>query len=193
MVDREGWLKYGEPFHMEVERAKQLSEKDELDVDEKNDEQGEPERQPQELRYSLRFELPTYAPKAFLKRWVAFILSIGHSESEERATFLDEWKRQAVLEVNKQRPILKRMDGVFGGNNNQTDKQLRWRCVHLPGGASCGCDRKQHLVCFVARSSWDDKDKWTIEELVDLKNAFIKAASKRLAEDNCCDGFVAIE
>ena len=79
----------------------------------------------QDRNIQLRFSIDQKAPQEYRKRWDDVNLIIGRY-CNERIQLLDFWKSQMKLSSNKSLPILDRSEGGLGGNNNQTDKQVRF-------------------------------------------------------------------
>ena len=74
---------------------------------------------------------------------------------------------------------------MLGGNNNQTDKQIRFEMYN--GKISSTFDQ----MIMEVYASLNEGNRWDVTELLDLKDAFVKVLNKKFHE-KCCNGIIAI-
>ena len=100
-------------------------------------------------------------------------------ENTNNKCIIDEIKNYYKLESNKCLPYLDRSEGGLGGNNNQTNKQIRFR---IPSTGEI----TNNILLYVYNS---DLEKWTYSELDDIIYAFIKVLNNKLNVE-CIDGYI---
>lgn len=116
--------------------------------------------------YELRFYIDDDAPKDYMKRWHEFKLSCENGENEH---IVKQIRGHCKLGSNKKLPYLDRVEGGMGGNNNLTNKQIRFRCHLKPRYID------KNIILDEIISS--ETEKWTYSELDDLIYGFIKTAN----------------
>lgn len=133
--------------------------------------------------HTLRFRLDTDAPQDYMKRWEN-LKQECENHKRNNNTFFQHWKQKCSLLSNINLPILDRVEGGLGGNNNTVDKQLRFR-----SGFGNSVVIKDHDIVMNIYNS--DTEKWTYEELDDLINAFVKTANYIMRE-KCVSGCIEL-
>ena len=96
----------------------------------------------------LQFQMDGDAPPNYRHKWNALK---DHEDRDLLNTIIDLWRRECKLDSNMNLPILDRVEGGLGGNNNRTDKQLRFvPSRHIPF-----CNHADTIIINVLQS--DDK------------------------------------
>jgi hypothetical protein len=78
--------------------------------------------------HQLRFRIDSNAPNKFVKKWIK-IKNKCENENDRSTirTIAEQIKDNCIIQSNKDLPHLERIEGLLGGNNNETDKQIRFR------------------------------------------------------------------
>ncbi len=74
--------------------------------------------------YKLRFKLDFDATEKYIEKWNKIK---KESETTNNEYLVEEIKNNCKLESNKNLPYLQRNEGGLGGDNNQNNKQIRFR------------------------------------------------------------------
>ncbi len=126
--------------------------------------------------HKLRFRIDSDAPEKYMKEWKKLKNKL---EDGENKFLCEEIKRFCKLEINKNLPILNRCEGGLGGDNNITNKQIRFR-------KNFSINFDNDIILLVQNS---DVEKWTYEELDDLMFATIVSINKFM-EARCTNGCI---
>jgi hypothetical protein len=133
-------------------------------------------------RYKLRFSIVKYASEESHIKWQEF-KNICESGNNKR--IVEEVKDNCVLEQNKILPYLDRVEGGFGGNNNITNKQIRFRAGFY---SDYQLYKDNDIILNQIFST--ETEKWTYEELDDLVSAFIKVVEDYIEEKEYIRGCI---
>lgn len=74
--------------------------------------------------YELRFYIDNDALEEYINRWKELKLKC---ENGDNKIIVEKIKSYCKLSVNKELPYLERSEGGLGGNNNKTNKQIRFK------------------------------------------------------------------
>ncbi len=100
---------------------------------------------------------------------------------------LHEWRSTCCLSRNKNLGLLDRCDGLLGGDNNWTDRQIRYCRFKGPR-----IELESYSLILYPINSSDKNDCFTIEELLDLVNSLTNLCN-RLTNCQGCRGRIVIE
>ena len=120
--------------------------------------------------HKLRFNIDKDVPEKYMKRWKKFK---SDCESGNNRHIVEQIKNNCKLQQNKNLPYLDRCEGGMGGNNNRTDKQIRFRDYEL--WSKCPIYIDNDIIFDRIENS--EIEKWTYSELDDIMYAFIKTAN----------------
>ena len=120
--------------------------------------------------HKLRFKIDKDAPPEYMKRWKGFKNKCEHGENKN---IIEQWIYNCKLESNRQLPYLDRFEGGIGGNNNNINKQIRFR----NGSYGYKYPRLYDEDILIDEIINTNEEKWTYEELDDLIYAFIKTSN----------------
>lgn len=134
--------------------------------------------------YELRFYIDNDAPEEYINRWKELKLKC---ENGDNKIIVEKIKSYCKLSVNKELPYLERSEGGLGGNNNKTNKQIRFR--EYFGNNDYRYKKDNDIILQEITSS--DNEKWTYDELDDLVYAFIKTANFNIKAD-CVNGYITM-
>ena len=131
-----------------------------------------------ELVFELKNDNP---PQNFVNNWLKFkeICECGQSKNKN---IVKKWLSYCNIPTVENMPYLNRCEGGFGGNNNQTNKQIRFRDNHY--------FYKDNIIVFYVFNC--KNEQWSYNELNDLINGFIKCANNYLEAD-CVIGYIKIK
>jgi hypothetical protein len=116
----------------------------------------------------IRFKLDNDVPEDFIKKWVELKFKCeGWTKTDCRKETIESWLKYCKIETNKKLPLLKRCEVGIGGNDNTKHKQIRFRSYNA------GRSDNNILINQIYNTNYE---KWSIEELNDLINAFIMYA-----------------
>lgn len=132
-------------------------------------------------KHELVFKIDKDAPEEYINKWNDFKLKC---ESGENEYIVEQIKEYCKLEQNKSLPYLKRCEGGLGGDNNLTNKQIRFRKYRMS-------KYQQDNDIIFDEIINVEQDKWTYEELDDLIYAFQKVADNNL-DAYCVNGYIKI-
>ena len=130
---------------------------------------------------NLRIKLDRDAPEKYICKWKKIK---KQCEDGENMDIVEEIKYYCKIESNKNLPYLNRIEGGMGGNNNKTDKQIRFRHVMINSMSFYMND--DDIVLKVDNS---DIEKWSIEELDDIIYGLIKTINKKFNTE-CVKGCI---
>ena len=102
-------------------------------------------------------------------------------ETGDNAEIVKHIQGYCKLECNKLLPYLNRSEGGMGGDDNSSDKQIRFRM-------DIGCKKDNDIVLQEIDCD-TSMNKWTYDELDDLILAFTKTAN-RYVEAECVTGYI---
>ena len=121
--------------------------------------------------YELCFKLDLDAPNKYIKKWNEIKYE---SETTDNKYLVEEIKNNCKLESNKNLPYLERVEGGLGGNNNQINKQIRFRF-------NFNSNKLDNDILLSVLNSDLKIEKWTYEELDDILRSFIIVLNKRMS------------
>tara|TARA_B110000285_G_scaffold230235_1_gene296469 strand:- start:3148 stop:3615 length:468 start_codon:yes stop_codon:yes gene_type:complete len=130
--------------------------------------------------HTLVFSINTDAPEEYMNRWIdlKYKCDTGHNRD-----IVENIKGYCKLECNKQLPYLNRAEGGLGGNDNNIDKQIRFRTDITQEY------KKENDIVLGDIDCCTNVNKWTYQELDDLIYAFTKTANEYV-EAECVDGYI---
>ena len=131
--------------------------------------------------YKLRFKLDFDATEKYIEKWNKIK---KESETTDNEYLVEEIKNNCKLESNKNLPYLQRNEGGLGGDNNQNNKQIRFRF-------NCNSYKFDDDILLSVLNSDLKNEKWSYEELDDILRSFIKVLNKKMS-CNCVDGCIEI-
>lgn len=128
---------------------------------------------PPNERVQIHFYLHKDTPPEYQKYWnevLAMIDGYGPDRNEE----LNFWQSFMKLDSNKRLPILNRSEGGLGGDNNKTDKQIRFsedNHSRFDEFDLLNISKFKPIVMDV-RASYDGVKTWNLAEIRDLEDSF---------------------
>jgi hypothetical protein len=128
----------------------------------------------------LRFKINSDAPQIHNDKWIKFK---NICESGKNKEIVEDWLKNCKIESVKNMPYLERSEGGIGGNNNQKNKQLRFRKQQQNYSSNLDND-----IVFDNIISGEN-EKWSIDELDDLIRGFRRIANDYVGE-NCIEGHI---
>lgn len=133
----------------------------------------------------LRFKIDNHAPKNYMNRWCKLKdkCESGQNENEE---IVKNWLSQCKLDTNKNMSFLNRFEGGIGGNNNQINKQIRFRNNFLHKYTDLKYKDNDIILLEIVSTVYE---KWNFDELDDLIYGFIKMANNYVKE-KCVLGYI---
>ena len=117
-----------------------------------------------------------------MKKWKEFK---SKCESGNNRHIVEQIKNYCKLQQNKNLPYLDRVEGGMGGNNNTSDKQIRFRDYTI----WCNDPRYIDNDIIFDRIENTKIEKWTYSELDDIICAFIKTANYYVKAE-CINGCI---
>ena len=123
--------------------------------------------------YKLRFKLDFDTTEKYIEKWNKIK---KESETTNNEYLVEEIKNNCKLESNKNLPYLERVEGGLGGNDNQINKQIRFRF-------NFNSYKSDNDILLNVLNSDLKNEKWTYEELDDILRSFIVVLNKRM----CCE------
>jgi hypothetical protein len=130
--------------------------------------------------HQLRFRIDSDAPNNYIKKFKKLKEKIENGDNNH---FSCKIKDYCKLESNRNLPILNRMEGGLGGNNNIINKQIRYR-----HNLKKYLDNYNDIILSVQNS---DIEKWTFEELDDIIYVFIKIFNTYMNTE-CINGCIEL-
>lgn len=140
--------------------------------------------------YLLRFRLYSNAPPDFRTRYSEVYEDLLSEDSQRFDSYIHSW----ISELEKDeigtpvdRTYLKRVEGGIGGCNNLTCRQLRL----FNQTEKLTSFRKFGEITLYARASGNEKDVWSIGELLEFGEKFKQVLESRLG-GMCLDFYIAV-
>ena len=133
--------------------------------------------------HKLRFKIDNDAPPEYMKRWKEFK---NKCENGDNKNIVEQWIYNCKLESNRQLPYLDRCEGGIGGNNNNINKQIRFRMGKWGDNDPRLFDED---ILLLIENNKVSVEKWTYEELDDLIYAFIKTSNYHVQAE-CVNGCI---
>ena len=130
----------------------------------------------------IRFKLDNDAPKKFLEKWLELKNKCEtRTKTDNRKEIIESWLKYCKISTNKNLPFLDRCELGIGEDDNINNKQIRFR--HY---------RKPFLDNDIVIDQIDntDHEKWNLEELHDLINAFNMFAEDYMDSKGGINGFI---
>jgi len=134
--------------------------------------------------HKLRFNIDNDTPPEYMKRWKEFKLNCENGDNQN---IVEQIKDNCTLKQNKLLPYLNRSEGGLGGDNNEINKQIRFRdkkWSKIP--------RYKDNYIYLDEIINTETEKWTYEELDDIILAFIKTANY-IVQSECVNGCIELE
>lgn len=131
--------------------------------------------------YKLRFKLDFDATEKYIEKWNKIK---KESETTNNKFLVEEIKNNCKLESNKNLPYLQRNEGGLGGDNNQNNKQIRFRF-------NFNSYKFDDDILLSVLNSDLKNEKWSYEELDDILRSFIKVLNKKMSCE-CVNGCIEI-
>ena len=123
--------------------------------------------------FKLCFKLDFNAPDKYIEDWNKIK---KESETTDNKYLVEEIKNNCKLESNKNLPYLERKEGGLGCDNNQINKQIRFRF-------NFNSYKLDNNILLDVLNSDLKNEKWTYVELDDILRSFIKVLNKKM----CCE------
>jgi len=133
--------------------------------------------------HKLRFKIDNNAPPKYMERWKEFKYKC---ENGDNKNIVEQWIYNCKLESNKKLPYLNRCEGGIGGNNNNINKQLRFRMGKLGDNDPRLFDED---ILLSIENNKVSVEKWTYEGLDDLIYAFMRTSNYHVQAD-CVNGYI---
>ena len=127
----------------------------------------------------LRFKINSNESQFNKDKWLKFK---NICESGKNKEVVEDWLQNCRIESVKNLPYLNRSEGGVGGNNNQKNKQLRFRKEQK---YSWKIDNDIVFDNIIS----GENEKWTLDELDDLIRGFRRIANEYVGE-NCIEGCI---
>jgi hypothetical protein len=135
--------------------------------------------------YRLVFSLEDSAYGQTIKNWSRF-KKVCESGNNNHIT--GQIKENCELVSNKNLPILNRAEGGLGGDDNKTNKQIRFR-----HNMTCNMSLPSYItpdnLIVLDEIISTQTETWTFDELRDILKSFIKTANWHLDEE-CVKGHI---
>ena len=131
--------------------------------------------------YKLRFKLDFDTTEKYIEKWNKIK---KESETTNNEYLVEEIKNNCKLESNKNLPYLQRNEGGLGDDNNQNNKQIRFRF-------NFNSYKFDDDILLSVLNSDLKNEKWSYEELDDILRSFIKVLNKKMS-CNCVNGCIEI-
>lgn len=129
--------------------------------------------------HKLRFRIDKDATADCIQKWNTFKMKCEGGGDNENEPIVERMKKYCQLDMNKQMPYLRRLEGGIGGNDNIIHKQIRFRNYKklsvLP--------RYRDSDIVFDRIESTTNEQWTYAELDDLIQAFEQTANHYLQAD----------
>ena len=151
----------------------------------------------------LKFYLYLDAPSNHLDKWnsiryrlLPFCKDTNKSLSITPNDIFNKWKSYCLLESNRKLPLQDRYyEGDPVGDNNQINKQIR--PVEPYKLIGCWIETGEYYMGLKGEIRMKvidgDDEKWTLEEIRDLLNAFVKTCDYYLSSHNVCGADIVLE
>ena len=132
--------------------------------------------------YSLIFRIDKDAQEDYINRWKKIKYDC---EEDNNKYIIEKMKKYCKLEQNKNIPYLKREEGGIGGDNNNTDKQIRFFRLY---SKSINYNDKDIVLNQIINTNIE---KWSYDELDDLIYALTKTFNY-FVKSECVNGVIEI-
>lgn len=144
-------------------------------------------------RMKLRFVLHSDASPPVLKRWKKLRGALLDNDEALWRTLMAEWVGRCKLASNRKLPLLQRCECGVGGNDNRSNKQIRFAHFHPYSPSSEYDDTYSIIADQITNGRRTDGEVWTFDELVDLVGAFSGFASDWIQSGaQCVDGHIDV-
>ena len=127
--------------------------------------------------YKLRFRIDDFIASKYIEKW---LMSKRDCESGENKNIIEKWISYCKLESNRSLPYLDRAEGGIGGDDNNKNKQIRFR-------SSLGAKNDNDIVIDEIHNG--QEEKWTYDELFDLIYGFVTLMDNTICEE-CVNGCI---
>ena len=118
--------------------------------------------------FCIEFNQDADAPPSFRRKWLDMCDYYGSSfigTTKKNTTLIRNWLSRCQNEHLRSLPLLDRYEWGVGGNNNVTDRQIRFQCNLYTV--------RQGIV------DWRlERSEWSNDELLDLCRAFVLSANE---------------
>ena len=128
----------------------------------------------------LCFMLDSNASSVLQSRWNTFVM---HCHGMLFSVDVNKWLSFCRLESNRNIPPLECSEGGIGGNDKQTNRQIRFKQRYGT------VDENKKTIAMVVSST--KEEKWTFKELEDLVYAFCRYANE-IVHETCVNGIIQI-
>ena len=132
----------------------------------------------------IRFKLDNDAPEDFILKWIELKNKCETwTKTDTRKETIESWLKYCKISTNKNLPFLDRSELGIGGNDNNKYKQIRFRqrIEQKP------FDDNDIVIDQIYNT---DHEKWNLEELHDLINAFNMFAEDYMNSKGGINGFI---
>lgn len=133
--------------------------------------------------YRLRFSIDKDAPPDYMERWSIFKKYCENGKSDKNQLVVNQIKENCQLPLLKGLPYLNRSEGGIGGNDNQKNKQIRFRDGFMYNQKHMEWQYDNDIVLDQICST--ETEQWTYEEMNDLLSAFIKVSEYYAHYEGC--------
>lgn len=145
-------------------------------------------------QHRLIFAIDKDAPKNYMDRWEKFKSKCesgesGLSEPGPNKYILEQMKEYCKLEKNKKLPYLQRTEGGLGGDDNEENKQIRFRDMILWSKSPQHIDNN----IIMDQITNGKNEKWTYGELDDIIYGFVNYINDQIMGCECVDGFIELK
>jgi hypothetical protein len=127
----------------------------------------------------LRFKINSNESQFHVDKWLKLKTICENGKNKE---IVEDWLKNCRIESVKNLPYLQRSEGGIGGNNNQKNKQLRFRKEQQ---YSWKIDNDIVFDNIIS----GENEKWSLDELDDLIRGFRRIANEYVGE-NCIKGCI---
>lgn len=134
--------------------------------------------------HELRFYIDNNAPPEYMERWMDLKIKCENGDNKH---IVEQLQSYCKLNTNKDLPYLNRAEGGLGGNDNLSNKQIRFRSNW--GKNDYKYKKDNDIILHEIISA--DNERWTYDELDDLLRAFIKTANFNIKAD-CINGCIGM-
>ena len=135
----------------------------------------------EQYNINIKFTLCPFSCNEAKKCWKKFKESINKN-FEFRDILIREWLHNCKINSNKNLPILQRLEGGMGGDDNRINKQIRFE-EYNKYYSEYNKDTEHNIIFNVYNT---EEEKWTLQELDDLIYGFEKCLKERYFDVNCC-------
>jgi len=141
---------------------------------------------PDNYTCKLRFCIEKWATKKYKEKWINKLKKICDGGSENNKYISKLMLSKCSLDSNKNLPILNRSEGGIGGNDNLTNKQIRYQDSIMDELKE---DYNENDIKLNILNS--NVEKWTLEELDDILKAYTKVFNEYMCE-KCTIGTIEL-